>query len=106
MPENTFTHLEHQIINAAIQNLLTLGAIAVCEPDNDQFISKIFLAPKKDGGHRFILNLKSFNNFVQKLHFKMEDYHTAAKLVYPGVYMAYKNKLICPSPFRALAKNI
>lgn len=72
----------------AIQNLLQLGAVAECTPVEDQFISKIFLAPKPNGQKRFILNLKPLNKFISKHHFKMEDHRTAAKLIQKNGFMA------------------
>lgn len=72
----------------AIKNLLSLGAIKPCKPRNCQFVSKIFLAPKSNGGHRFILNLKPLNEFIEKCHFKMEDHRTASKLIPHNGYMA------------------
>lgn len=65
----------------AINKLISLGAVTICEPTSDQYISKIFLAPKPNGDKIFILNLKSFNKFVSNSHFKMEDYRTASKLI-------------------------
>lgn len=81
VPTNTFSPSEKDEMSKAINKLLNLGAIVRCKPCNGQFISKIFLAPKPNGGKRFILNLKPLNKFVQKIHFKMEDYRTAAKLL-------------------------
>lgn len=87
-PNNKFSGQEKHDMYLAIENLQNLGAISVCDPCDEQFISKIFLAPKANGGFRFILNLKPFNKFVQKCHFKMEDYRTAAKLIPNGSFMA------------------
>lgn len=72
----------------AIQNLTDLGAISVCKPRKDQFVSNIFLAPKPNGGHRFILNLKQLNKFVSNAHFKMEDHRTASKMIPNNGFMA------------------
>lgn len=72
----------------AIQKLLHLGAIRPCVPSDDQFISKTFLALKPNGDKRFILNLKNLNKFIPKLHFKMEDYRTAARLIPANGFMA------------------
>lgn len=38
----------------------------------DQFLSQLFLVPKKDGSLRPVINLKPFNHFVRKQKFKME----------------------------------
>lgn len=65
-----------------------MGAVLPCEDKPGQFLSKIFLIPKSDGKFRFILNLKSFNKFVDNRHFKMEDYRTATKLMSRDCFMA------------------
>lgn len=88
VPFSTFTDDELQDMHGAIDKLLELGAITRCIPSNDQYISKIFLAPKANGGKRFILNLKSLNMFITTTHFKMEDHRTAAKLVPQGGFLA------------------
>ena len=55
-----------------IQNLLQKGAVVMVSPCQDQFISRLFLVPKKDGSFRPVVSLKPLNCFVQKFHFKME----------------------------------
>lgn len=72
----------------AVNKLVELGAVSHCVPSEDQYISNIFLAPKSNGGKRFILNLKPLNKFIEKTHFKMEDYRTASKLIPQGGYLA------------------
>ena len=37
-----------------------------------EYISTIFIRPKKDGGFRLILNLKNLNEHVEYQHFKMD----------------------------------
>jgi len=36
--------------------------------------------PKKDGTHRVILNLKSFNDYIDNFNFKMDSLSTAINL--------------------------
>lgn len=72
----------------AVIKLKKLGAISECNVSHDQFVSKIFLTPKPDGGKRFILNLKPLNKLIYKEHFKMEDYRTACKLIPRDGYLA------------------
>ena len=51
------------------------------------FLSSI-LVPKKDGGHRPIINLKNKNEFIPHTHFKMEGIHMLKDLLRQGDYMA------------------
>ena len=37
-----------------------------------EYISSIFIRPKKDGTYRLILNLKNLNDHVEYHHFKMD----------------------------------
>ena len=55
---------------------------ATQEPED--FISTIFLRPKKDGTHRSILNLKAFNKFIAYNHFKMDTLEAAVNMMKPG----------------------
>jgi hypothetical protein len=54
-----------------------------------EFISNVFLRPKKEAGkYRMILNLKTLNEFVEYHHFKMDTLETVLNLITPGMYMA------------------
>lgn len=50
------------------------------------FVGCIF-NPKPDGSSRLILNLKSLNEFVETVHFKLEDYRIAYKMISPNWFM-------------------
>lgn len=73
---------------AEIDKLIKKGAISICEPCEDQFISPYFLIPKPNGDLRFILNLKELNSFVVAPHLKMEDKKTAMRLMRKDSFMA------------------
>ena len=51
------------------------------------FLSTLFLVPKKDGGQRPVINLKSLNSFVNAPHFKMEGIHTLKSLLKKGDWL-------------------
>lgn len=87
-PQGIFTVSECRDIQSEINKFLNLGAIIPCSLSEDQYLSKIFLIPKPNGSKRFILNLKPLNKFIEKFHFKMEDYRTASKLIPKYGYMA------------------
>ena len=54
--------------------MLSKKAIETVElPCQDQSLSSIFLVPKKDGGNRPVINLKSLNTHIPYHHFKMES---------------------------------
>lgn len=75
-------------IDLEVKKLLSMGAIVECEPQQDQFLSPIFLVPKPNGTLRFIFNLKKLNQFIANDKFKMEDLRTAIRLLTPHCFMA------------------
>ena len=83
-----FSSGEKEIISAEITKLLSKGVIELTNPLNGDFMSTIFVRPKKDGSYRLILNLKPLNEFVSYYHFKMDTIQTALKLMRPGCFMA------------------
>ena len=87
-PFQKFNKFEENIIDKEIQKLLEMGVIEEAEFVEDQFISPIFVIPKKDGEYRMILNLKELNKFVEYSHFKMDTFETALKMVKPNCFMA------------------
>ena len=47
--ERDFYNTERKNVNKLIADLKEKGAIVECETDTDQFLSKIFVIPKRDG---------------------------------------------------------
>ena len=86
--ENTFSTAESEAIDLEVQKLLQKGVISKTPHEPGEFISQIFIRPKKDGTYRLILNLKKLNQFVKYHHFKMETIHTATELMKQNCYMA------------------
>jgi hypothetical protein len=78
--------VEEQLIDVEIRRLLTKNIIIETTHFPGEYISTIFLRPKKDGGHRLILNLKNLK--VRKHDFKMQTFTSALTLVTKGCYMA------------------
>ena len=87
-PQMGLTPLECQVIDEEVNKLLGKGVIRKAHPENGEFISPIFLRPKKDGTNRMILNLKALNKHIQNFHFKMETLASATKLMTPKCFMA------------------
>ena len=71
-----------------INKLRLKGVLKVTSLEPGEFISPIFLRPKPDGSHRMILNPKTFNEFVQYHHFKMDTPESAIRMMKPGCCMA------------------
>lgn len=86
--EPNWSITEKRRMQKSIDQLLGMGAIKRARECKGQFISKIFLTPKKDGQFRFILNLKSLNKFVANKHFKLEDFKTVKNLIKKDCFMA------------------
>ena len=55
-----------------IYTLLQKGVIAEAYHSHGDFLSNVFLRPKKDGSFRMILNLKNLNSHVEYNKFKMD----------------------------------
>ena len=83
-----FNSKEHAIVHEEINKLILKGVIKESHTEQGEYISPIFLRPKPDGSYRTILNLKTFNEFVEYHHFKMDTLETAIRMMKPGCYMA------------------
>lgn len=71
-----------------IDKFLETGVIEKTKHSEGEYISNIFVRPKKDGSYHLILNLKHLNQFVEYHHFKMENLKSAITLMSPNCYMA------------------
>lgn len=73
---------EMQTLNSEIEEMLVKQAVEVVQTKtNCQFVSHLFVRPKKDGGMRPIFNLKTLNQFVVYNHFKMEGFQVVKNLI-------------------------
>jgi hypothetical protein len=75
-------------IDGEIEKLLKKSIIKLSHYEPGQYVSNIFIRPKKDGSHRLILNLKGLNDSIVKRHFKMQTLQSAIKLMTKDAYMA------------------
>ena len=67
--------------------MLRKGAIHLVHSKESQFLSNLFLVPKKDGGKRPVINLKALNSFIPYSHFKMEGMHLLKDLLRKNNFM-------------------
>ena len=63
--EYNFDATEVVINDKQIETFLQTGVIETTTYCEGEYISNIFIRPKKDGSYRLILNLKNLNQFVQ-----------------------------------------
>ena len=70
MPKEQFSLMEQEVLE-----MLEKGAIQKVVPTQGQFLIKLILVEKKNGGNRPIINLKNHNKFIIYEHFKVEFLH-------------------------------
>jgi len=76
------------LVEEEVQKLLRKGAIKAVPNCPGQFLSRIFLEPKKDGSFRPVVNLRPLNQFIESLHFKMESLGMIKNLLKNNNWMA------------------
>lgn len=79
---------ETDIIRNEISKLLDKQVIEFATHCPREYIPNTYIRPKKDGGHRLILNLAKLNEQVQKRHFKMQTLTPAIHLITPQCFIA------------------
>ena len=88
--EIKFSLQEQELIETELNKLIKKSVIIEIDntPEEDEFISNIFIRPKRNGGIRVILNLKTFNENVDTKHFKLQSLQTAIDLMSQDAFMA------------------
>ncbi|KAK3100452.1 hypothetical protein FSP39_020111 [Pinctada imbricata] len=84
----TFSKEEQILIALEIEKLIDKGDIYEVERTKDEFISNIFVRPKKDGSHRIIFNVKKLNEDIEHHHFKMDTLKSALQILKPNCWFA------------------
>ena len=54
----------------------------------DQFVSRIFIVKKANGGNRLIIDLSYLNSFISKVHFRMEGVRDLKAMLQTNDFMA------------------
>ena len=86
--EIRFSSKKELFLAYEIKNLFQKGIIKESQHEGREFISLIFLVPKPEDSFGMILNLKSLNEKMPYIHFKMETIKLILILVTPNCYMA------------------
>ena len=71
-----------------VEKLLRKEAMEEVEPCENQFLSNIFTIPKKGGERRSVVDMRDLNNFIEPVHFKMEDLSHLPSLLRRGDFIA------------------
>ena len=87
-PSQSVKQSEMDVISTEIEKLLQKGVIITIGHEKGEFISPIFIRPKKDSSFRLILNLKQLNTHVKYQQFKMDTLRSAINMMRPNCYMA------------------
>lgn len=77
-----FNNKEWLYVKNEIDKLLKMEVIMEIDLENVEFVSTIFLRPKRNGEFRMILNLKEYH------HFKMDTFESALKIITPNCFMS------------------
>ena len=85
--ELSFGEEELAALNAEIDKMEQKGAISIADKSSPGFYFQLFVIPKKDGGHKPVINLKELNQFVKPQHFKMESINVLTDILKRGDYM-------------------
>jgi hypothetical protein len=78
---------QHRIIEEEIISLLCKKAIEQVSPSAAGFRSQLFTIPKRTGSRRPVLNLRPLNQFVPKVHFKMESLKSTCMFINQGDFL-------------------
>lgn len=88
--EFKFSEEEKKCVASEIEVFVNKGIVKVIDKNTNevQFITNVFLRTKSDGSVRTILDLKEFNKYVNKVHFKMETFKSALTIVRKNCLLA------------------
>ena len=73
----SFSESESTTVKSEIESILQKSAFETVPPCQGDIIATLFLFTKKCGGLRPVIKKKFFNQFVERIHYKMESIQTA-----------------------------
>ena len=89
---------EFLLVTKEVESMLKKGAIQKTSVEKCQFLSKLFLVVRKNGGSRPVISIKNMNASILYLYFKMEGLHLLKFMLKVKNYMCkieLKNAYIC-----------
>ena len=91
LPLRNFLEGEMAAVDKDTVDLLKKGAIEVCSHTPGEFVSNIFMVPKKSGGNRPVIDTRAPNEFVEYIPFRMEDISLLKSVLKQGDFMTKLN---------------
>ena len=74
-------------LDSAMEQFIDQNIVEPCSDTNQlTFYSNVFPREKSDGSARVILNLKTLNLYMDKIHFKMDTFKDVTHLVFENCY--------------------
>ena len=80
--------IKREALRKEINRHINSGAISMVEKSEDHYVSRVFVVEKKQGGYRMVIDLKNLNNYVNKIHFRMEDKEVVSTLIEKDDFLA------------------
>ena len=85
---------EKEAVRTEISKMVAKGAIRKANHCHSEFISNLFVRPKKDNSFRPIINLKFLNQYIPYQHFKIEQLNEIKNLLNQGDSRGIKRQLM------------
>ena len=87
VPVTKSSDLTVPLVDAEVNKLLSIGAIKAIPFSKENFYSRLFLVPKKEGTYRPVIDLSRLNKFIENSHFQMENISCLKTLLRRGDFM-------------------
>ena len=87
LPLKSLSDREIAAIDKEIVDLLKKGATEVCSHTPGEFVSNIFMIPKKSGGNTPAIDMRALNVFIEYIPFRMVDISLLKSVLKQGDFM-------------------